>query len=225
MYFKVDVESVVFFAPATHLPYGKENKLIASHAHRKFFLKNDGDRFLTACDIREEFASQQQEHNIIFFLFFPDNLPADCYDIPRNFIRQLHKSDSAPERISGLVLTLPTLKIRSSGHQDLAICHDILRHPLTLPPHDQSETLPWILTADHTSVFTVWIGGDKKGIEVYFVLNPMCCRAMLASAKTSHSGNVSNQKEAQKATLDFALHTDFNPLTMNCSKKQVSLCI
>ena len=72
-------------------------------------------------------------------------------------------------------------------------------------------------------MFTVWKGGDKKDIEVYFVLNPMCCRAMLASAKTSHSGNVANHTEAQKATLDFVLHTDFNPLTMNCSKKQVNL--
>jgi hypothetical protein len=156
-----------------------------------------------------------------FFHLFVDNLPVDCYDIPRNFIHQLHKRDPAQEPISGLVLSLPTLKIRSSGHQDLAICHDILRHPLTLPPRDQPETLPWILTAEHASVFTVRMGGDRKDIEVYFVLSPMCCRAMLASAKTSHSGNVSGQNEAQKATLDFVLHTDFNPLTMNCSKKQV----
>ena len=160
---------------------------------------------------------------ILVFHFIIDNLPADCYDIPRNFIRQLHKRHSTSDPISGLVLSLPTLKIRSSGHQDLAICHDILRHPLTLPPRDQPETLPWILTADHASVFTVWRGGDKKDIEVYFVLNPMCCRAMLASAKTSHSGNVASHTEAQKATLDFVLHTDFNPLTMNCSKKQVNL--
>ncbi|CAB4027069.1 Hypothetical predicted protein [Paramuricea clavata] len=46
---------------------------------------------------------------------------------------------------------------------------------------------------------------------------------MLASAKTSHSGNVASHTEALKATLDFVLHTDFNPLTMNCSKKQVDL--
>lgn len=121
--------------------------------------------------------------------------------------------------LSGVVLSLPTLKIRSSDHQDLAICHDILRHPLTLPPRNESETLPWILIADHASVFTVRIGGNKKDNEVYFVLNPMCCRAMLASAKTSHSGNVTQSET--KATLDFVLHTDFNPLTINCSKKQV----
>ena len=74
-------------------------------------------------------------------------------------------------------------------------------------------------------MFTVWIGGDGKEVEVYFVLNPMCCRAMLASAKTSHPGNMASQNEAQKATLDFVLHTDFNPLTINCSKKQVSIYI
>lgn len=135
------------------------------------------------------------------------------------------KRDSTLEPLSGLVLSLPLLKIRTSGNQDLAICYDILRHPLTLPPRDQPETLPWTLTADHASVFTVWIGGDRNDVEVYFLINPTCCRAMLASAKTSHPGNTIDQNKAHKATLDFVLHTDFNPLTINCSKKQVSFSI
>lgn len=159
---------------------------------------------------------------ISVFPLFLDDFPADCYDIPRNFTRQLHKHQSSSEATSALVLCLPALEIRSSGHQDLAICHDILRHPLTLPPRDQPETLPWILTADHASVFTVWIGGDRKNVEVYFVVNPMCCRAMLASAKTSHSENEARHSTEQKATMDFVLHTDCNSLTINCSKKQVN---
>lgn len=157
----------------------------------------------------------------LIFVCILGDLTTDCCDIPLNFIRQLRRPTF--ESLSGFVLTLPNVKIRSSGHQDLPICHDILRRPLILPPRDQLETFPWILIADHVSVFTVWMGGDKRDIDVNFVLSPMCGRAMLASAKTSNSSDLASQNETRTATLDFVLHTDFNPLTMNCSKKQVFL--
>ena len=71
-------------------------------------------------------------------------------------------------------------------------------------------------------MFTVWKGDTSfKSAEVYFLLNPMCSRAMLASARTSRSEATTSDGDKQHAKLDFVVHTDFDPLVINCSKKQV----
>lgn len=150
-----------------------------------------------------------------------DSSSSEYYDIPRNFILHFRKQVTASS--AGIVLSLPALKIRSSDHPDIAICHDILRHPLSLPPRDEPETLPWTLAADNMSMFTVLRNKDEQTLDIDFLLNPMSCRAMLASAKTSRlQSGTKGLNDELKATLDFVVHTDFDSIRVNCSKEQVS---
>ena len=140
---------------------------------------------------------------------------------------------------SALVLCLPSIILDSANHKPMAVRQEL---PLKLRVPFRKETLPWTLTANNLSIYSIHRrarqsqgGGEKFSTITRYILSPVSSTAVLASAKTSSAtspapivpqmsreltvgGGMSGRRTS---LLGFCVHTDFKPVVVSCSTKQV----
>lgn len=137
---------------------------------------------------------------------------------------------------STLVVCLPSLQLQSANHELMSV-----RQSLPVRHHHREmgrrETLPWTLKAENMAIYSVhlkrnstWTTEDFHPV-VHCLLENVSSTAVLASARTS---SVSSSPLAppqflkpnsvggrRVSTLGFCVHTDFQPIEVSCSRKQV----
>jgi len=139
---------------------------------------------------------------------------------------------------STLVVCLPSLQLQSANHEPMSV-----RQSLPVRHHHREmtrrETLPWTLKAENMAVYSVhlkrnsaWTAEDFHPV-VHCLLENVSSTAVLASARTSSLPSspplVSPQflkptsiGGRRVSTLGFCVHTDFQPIEVSCSGKQVN---
>ena len=160
-------------------------------------------------------------------------------DIALNFSVQSLKTsnNSFP---STLVVCLPSFKLCSANHQPMPV-----RQSLPIKTHHRDitrrETLPWTLHAENLAVYSVHIKKSSTSSSseyhpvVRYLLSKVSSTAVLASARTSSIPSSPPLPPSQflrpgstggrrVSTLGFCVHTDFQPIEVSCSRKQVSTC-
>lgn len=102
------------------------------------------------------------------------------------------------------------------------------------------ETLPWTLQAENLAVYSVHIkkspslNGRGCHPVVHYLLSKVSSTAVLASARTSSVPSSpplaspqflkpSSVGGRRVSTLGFCVHTDFHPIEVSCSRKQVRI--
>lgn len=99
------------------------------------------------------------------------------------------------------------------------------------------ETLPWTLEAENLAVYSVYVkeSGEEHHPVVHYLLSKVSSTAVLASARTSSVPSSpplappqflkpSSAGSRRVSTLGFCVHTDFQPIEVSCSRKQVGIC-
>ena len=101
------------------------------------------------------------------------------------------------------------------------------------------ETLPWTLEAENLAVYSVYVkkswSGEAHHPVVHYLLSKVSSTAVLASARTSSVPSSpplvppqflkpSSAGGRRVSTLGFCVHTDFQPIEVSCSRKQVGIC-
>lgn len=115
--------------------------------------------------------------------------------------------------------------------------------PVKIRHRDASrrETLPWTLEAENIAVYSVHVkkslsltGEDYRPV-VHYLLSKVSSTAVLASARTSSVPSSpplappqflkpSSAGGRRVSTLGFCVHTDFQPIEVSFSRKQVGIC-
>ena len=161
---------------------------------------------------------------------------SEASSIPHSYSALYSSAGPLP---STFVLCLPSISLNSANLKPIAVRQEL---PLKLPMSSQRDTLPWTLTATNLSIYSIHRKSkhfpgysNKVSTNVYYILSPVCSTAVLASAKTATttspspkplqisrqftaSGGMSGRKAP---VLGFCVHTDFTPIVVSCSKKQV----
>ena len=150
----------------------------------------------------------------------------DSASLTTNYSLQT-KQGSLP---STLVLTLPSLSLLSAGHAHMPVRCSL---PVKLSKKERNisrkETLPWTLEAENLAVFSVHRNASHA---LRYLVSPLSSTAVLASAKTSAAisptsavfswQSNSGSGTRKVSTLGFCVHTDFTPITVGLSRRQVS---
>lgn len=137
-----------------------------------------------------------------------------------------------------LVICLPSFKLHSANHEPMSVRQSLpvkIRHREVT----RRETLPWTLQAENLAVFSVHVkklstptGSEYQPVARY-LLSKVSSTAVLASARTSSVPSSPPLPPSQflkpasaggrrVSTLGFCVHTDFQPIEVSCSRKQVS---
>ncbi len=139
-----------------------------------------------------------------------------------------------------LVISLPNVKLHSANHEPMSVRQSL---PVKIRHRDATrrETLPWTLQAENLAVYSVHVkrslplnGGECHPV-VHYLLSKVSSTAVLASARTSSVPSSpplappqflkpSSAGGRRVATLGFCVHTDFQPIEVSCSRKQVRMC-
>lgn len=137
-----------------------------------------------------------------------------------------------------LVVCLPSFKLDSANHEPMPVRQSL---PVKIRHRDitRRETLPWTLQAENLAVYSVQAkkcplsSGSEHHPVVHYLLSKVSSTAVLASARTSSVPNSPPLAPSQflkpgsaggrrVSTLGFCVHTDFQPIEVSCSRKQVS---
>ena len=137
-----------------------------------------------------------------------------------------------------LVVCLPSFKLRSANHEPLPVRQSL---PVKTRHRDitRRETLPWTLHAENLAVYSVHIKNCSTSSSseyrpvVRYLLSKVSSTAVLASARTlsipsspplapSQFFRPGSTRGRRVSTLGFCVHTDFQPIEVSCSRKQVS---
>ena len=131
-----------------------------------------------------------------------------------------------------LVICLPSIQLHSANREPMSVRQSL---PVKIRRREMTrrETLPWTLQIENLAVYSVHAksGGDNLPVARY-LLSTVSSTAVLASARTSSgpgsphlapsqlfkSGSVGTRRVS---TLGFCVHTDFRPIEISCSRKQV----
>ena len=135
-----------------------------------------------------------------------------------------------------LVICLPNFKLHSANHEPMSVRQAL---PVKIRHRDiaRRETLPWTLQAENLAVYSVHIkkcssfSGEYHPV-VHYLLSKVSSTAVLASARTSSVPSSpplapsqflkpSSAGGRRVSTLGFCVHTDFQPIEVSCSRKQV----
>lgn len=139
-----------------------------------------------------------------------------------------------------LVICLPSFKLHSANHKPMSVRQSL---PVKIRHRDATrrETLPWTLEAENLAVYSVHVkkslslsGGECHPV-VHYLLSKVSSTAVLASARTSSVPSSpplappqflksSSAGGRRVSTLGFCVHTDFQPIEVSCSRKQVGIC-
>lgn len=138
---------------------------------------------------------------------------------------------------STLVVCLPSVQLQSANHEPMSVRQSLpVRHYHR--EMARRETLPWTLKAEKMAVYSVhvkrnsaWTTEDFHPV-VHCLLENVSSTAVLASARTSSVPSSSlappqflkpNSVGGRRvSTLGFCVHTDFQPIEVSCSRKQVN---
>ena len=138
---------------------------------------------------------------------------------------------------STLVCCLPSLALFSANHVPVPVRQSL---PVSVNHGDlgKRETLPWTLDARNLAVYSVHIRKTSSAVSensipvVHYLVSKVSSTAVLASARTSSTPTSPSLPPAQISkqsgiagrrisTLGFCVHTDFQPIEVSCSRKQV----
>lgn len=135
-----------------------------------------------------------------------------------------------------LVISLPNFKLHSANHEPMSVRQSL---PVKIHHRDATrrETLPWTLQAENLAVYSVHVKKrvslNRGGCQpVVHLLSKVSSTAVLASARTSSVPSSpplappqflkpSGGGGRRVSTLGFCVHTDFQPIEVSCSRKQV----
>ena len=137
-----------------------------------------------------------------------------------------------------LVICLPSFKLHSANHEAMSVRQSL---PVKIRHRDATrrETLPWALEAENLAVYSVYVkkslSGEAHHPVVHYLLSKVSSTAVLASARTSSVPSSpplvspqflkpSSAGGRRVSTLGFCVHTDFQPIEVSCSRKQVGIC-
>ena len=175
-------------------------------------------------------------------LFLPERHV--IHDIPTNDIALNYSVQSLKITNNSfpptLVICLPSFKLHSANLEPMSVRQSL---PVKIRHRDASrrETLPWTLEAENIAVYSVHVkkslsltGEDYRPI-VHYLLSKVSSTAVLASARTSSVPSSpplappqflkpSSAGGRRVSTLGFCVHTDFQPIEVSFSRKQVGIC-
>ncbi|KAK3753814.1 hypothetical protein QZH41_018464 [Actinostola sp. cb2023] len=161
--------------------------------------------------------------------------------IPQNFALQRLNTKDSTAFPSTLVLCLPSLELYSTNHRRLSFRPKLPLHLQRQTAKDKGDTLPWTLNAKDMAVYSVHAQSNHTDPEnldsIYYIISPVSCTAVLASAQTSsvtspvtsslhHSVPHVHKGESEShrvPTLGFCVHSDFTPVVVSSSRKQITL--
>lgn len=171
----------------------------------------------------------------VHYLFLHVSDP-QAQSIPQNITLQRLKAKDTSSFPCTLVLCLPSLELNSSHHKKVSFRPKL---PVNLQKHStkdhlKKDTLPWTLHANNMAVYS--IHGTQKD-SIYYMISPVSCTAVLASAQTSsvtspvksslHHSMPRTHKTGSEShrvpTLGFCVHIDFTPVVVSSSRKQVRI--